>query len=114
MQRVAQADEQRILGAPAGIVRPAAHEGALLRGVEAGPLGEEGDMHAPLVFRAAARGDAVDHDLALAQRQVALVEQAAAHEALDQALVAGERAEEDERRDARRHQRIEAGGDLGW
>ena len=70
-------------------------------------------MHAPLVLRAAARGDAVDHDLALAQAQVALVEQAAAHEALDQPLVARERTEQHERRDARRHQRIEAGGDLG-
>ena len=70
-------------------------------------------MHAPLVLRAAAGGDAVDDDLALAQRQVALVEQAAAHEALEQALVAGERAEQHQRRDAGRHQRVEAGLDLG-
>ena len=70
-------------------------------------------MHAPLVLRAAARRDAIDDDLALPQRQVALVEQAAAHEALEQALVAGERAEQHQRRHARRHQRIEAGLDLG-
>ena len=113
MQRIAEADQQRLLGAPASIVGTPAHQRALLGLVEAGALGEEGDVHAPFVFRAAAGRDAVDDDLALAQRQVALVEQACAHEALEQALSRASARNSTSGGDARRHQRIEAGLDFG-
>src|SRR5262245_6984510 len=65
-------------------------------------------MHTPFVLRAAPRDDAMDDDLPLAQRQVALVEQPGTHEAPEQPLVAGQHAEQQERRYARRHQGIEA------
>jgi hypothetical protein len=58
-------------------------------------------------------GDAVDDDLALAQAQVALVEQTRAHEALEQAQIAGEHPEQGERRRAGRHQGLESGLHLG-
>src|SRR5262249_7962751 len=57
--------------------------------------------------------DAVDYDLSLPQRQVALVEQACAHEAREETLVAGEYAKEHERRDTCGQQRIEPRLDLG-
>ena len=113
VERIAEADDEGVLGAPAGVGRPAVDGGAQLLGVEAGALGEEGGMHTPFVLRAAARGDAMDDDLALAQGQVALVEQAGAHEALEQARIARQHPEQDERRDAGRHQGIEAGLHLG-
>jgi hypothetical protein len=53
------------------------------------------------------RGDAADDDLALAQREMALVEQAAAAEPLEQARVTGERREQDEWRNARWHDAVQ-------
>ena len=70
-------------------------------------------MHAPFVFRAAQGGDAMDDDLALPQRQVTAIEQTAAHEALEQARIAGQRTEQHQRLDAGRHQGVEAGLDFG-
>ena len=82
--------------------------------VEAGALGEEGGMHAELVFGAAERGDPADDDLALPERQMALVEEGGAPEALEQPFVPGERGEERERRHAGRHDASERGLDLRW
>jgi hypothetical protein len=60
-------------------------------------------VNPPFIFGPALRGDAADDDLALAQREMTLVEQAAAAEPLEQARIAGERREQDERRSAWRH-----------
>ncbi len=110
VERVHEAHEQALPLRERG--RIAARDGGQLGRGEPHPLGEEGHVHPPLVLAAAAGAGAVDDDLALAQRQVALVEQPAAHEALEQALVAGEHAEQDEGRDAGRHQGIEADLDI--
>ena len=48
-------------------------------------------MHSPLVGAAAARASAVDHDLAVAQRDRATVEEAAGAEAVVDAWHSGER-----------------------
>ena len=55
----------------------------------------------------------MDDDLALPQRQVTLVEQSAAYEALEQTRVTGKRTEQHQRLDAGRHQGVEAGLDFG-
>ena len=80
-------------------------------------LREEGHVHAPLVLGAAAGAGPVDHDLALAQRDRAAVEQAPRHDAQEHPLVHRERAEQGERRHARRHDALERGGHgrgIGW
>ena len=64
-------------------------------------------MNPPFIFGPALRGDAADDDLALAQREMALVEQAAAAEPLEQARIPSERREQDERRNARRHDAVQ-------
>jgi len=81
---------------------------------------EQGDVDAPLVLGAAARRRAVDDDLALTQRQVPAIEQAAGEEPAEQPLVAGERREQHERDPALGHRPIEpllhgrAERRLGW
>jgi hypothetical protein len=64
-------------------------------------------MHAPLVFATIERAGAVDHDLSLPQRQQAAIEQAAGVEALIDAAVDRQNAEQDQRIDARRHDFVE-------
>src|SRR5262249_39604209 len=113
MQRVTEANQESILGFPAGVIGGAARQRAQLHLIEPCTLGEECHVHAPFVLRAATGGDAVDYDLSLPQRQVALVEQACAHEAREETLVAGEYAKEHERRDTCGQQRIEPRLDLG-
>jgi hypothetical protein len=55
----------------------------------------------------------VDHQLALAQREVAAVEQAAGEELAEQPPVARQRGEQHQRRHAGRHRAVERGLHLG-
>jgi hypothetical protein len=70
-------------------------------------LREERHVDAPLVLAAAAGGYPVDHDLALAQRQVSAIDQAAREDLPEKPLVPGERGEQPQRRDSRRHRAVE-------
>ena len=69
--------------------------------------GKERGVNPPFIFGPALGGDATDDDLALAQREMALIEQAAAAEPFEQARIAGQRREQDEWRNARRHDAIQ-------
>ena len=62
--------------------------------IETVALGEDADVHAPLVLGAAARGGAQDRDLAVAALDGAAVEEVAEADLVQDARVAGERAEE--------------------
>jgi phage FluMu protein gp41 len=55
--------KQSFLGAPGGVARITVDRGMDLLRRQGNPLGEECDVHAPLVGAAAARAGAVDHDL---------------------------------------------------
>src|SRR5262249_28855048 len=85
--------------------------------VEAHRRGEGGGVHAPLVLGAAARRGAQNHQLAVARRQRAAVEQRAAERAhaLEQERAARERAKQPQRLDggAGRHPPGQRGGQLG-
>ena len=70
-------------------------------------------MDAPFVLAAEARRRAVDHDLALAQREAAFVEQTAGEHPGEDAGIARHRAEQDQRLDAGRHDALELGGNGG-
>lgn len=78
VQRVGEVDQQRFLVRPGPGLRVALDDRRLRRlPADARAVGRY--MHAPFVFGAAARGRAQDHQLALAQRDAAPVEQAAGH-----------------------------------
>jgi hypothetical protein len=76
-------------------------------------LGEEGDVDAPLVLGAQARRRAVDQELALAQAERALVEQAAGKHLGEHARAARHRAKQNQRRHALGHDALELDGDGG-
>jgi hypothetical protein len=63
VQLIDHPDEQSFLGAPGGVARITVDRGMDLLSRQGNPLGEECDVHAPLVGAAAARAGAVDHDL---------------------------------------------------
>jgi hypothetical protein len=81
--------------------------------VEADLFREEGDVDAPFIFGPESCRGAVDHDLALAEREGAPVEQAAGKHLPEDARVACHRPEQVQRRDARRHGARKSSGDLG-
>src|SRR5439155_1278761 len=64
-------------------------------------------MYAPLVGAAASRAGAVDYNLAVAQRDRTPIEQARGTEAGPDARHSSERGEQQQRRDAGRHEAIE-------
>jgi len=112
VELVREADHQPFFRCPAGIGGLAADRRALLL---FGPLclrAEHRHVHAPLVFRSAARAGAKDHELAGAQRDAAAVEQVARHHALQDARVARHRTEQRQRRRPA-HQLVEIRLDLG-
>src|SRR5262249_31518454 len=74
----------------------------------------EGDMDAPFVLAAQPRRRAVDHDLALAQAERTLVEQAAGEHLGKKAGTPGQRPEQHQRRHALGHDALELGGDPGF
>src|SRR5882762_1486450 len=113
MQLINQPDQQPLLIGPRRIIRTAVHGGAHLSGRQANALGEKCDVNAPLVGAAAARAGTVDHDLAVAHRDWAAVEQAAGAESFVDAWHSGERGEQQQRRDARRHDAVEHRLQLG-
>jgi hypothetical protein len=63
-------------------------------------LGEDRDVDAPFVFASRPRAGAVDDDLAFAQRQRPAVQQTAGAEFLPGAWLAGDHAEQHQRRRA--------------
>src|SRR6267143_4129762 len=67
VQLIDRPDKQPFLVAPGRVVRITAHRRAYLFGRQGDALGEECNMHSPLVGAAAARAGAVDYDLAVAQ-----------------------------------------------
>src|SRR2546425_1183601 len=75
--------------------------------VEEAPLSARRQRYAALVGATAARAGAVDHDLALAQRNRAAVEQTSGTEAVVDARHSSERGEQQQRRDAGRHDAVE-------
>ena len=107
MKLVADLDQNPVLGGPAGIAAAAVHERRQHRRVQPGLFREERRVHAPFVLRAAKRRDPVDDDFALPERQVALIEQRAAPEALEQPWIARQSREQRQRGDPGRHDALE-------
>src|SRR6185436_19399206 len=95
------------LVAPRGISRISVHRRAELFLRQRHALSEERDVHTPFVGAAAARAGAVDHDLAVAERERAAIEQAAGAKAIPDARNASQRREERQWRHAGRHDRVE-------
>src|SRR5262245_5312811 len=67
VQLVDHPDEGSFIDAPEGVIRIAVHGRTYLLLRQGDPLGEECDVHAPLVGAAAASTGAVDHDLSVAK-----------------------------------------------
>jgi hypothetical protein len=70
-------------------------------------------MHAPFVFAAQPRRRAVDHDLALAQGEGALIQQASGEHLAEDAGIARHGAEQDQRLHSGRHDAGEGVGNGG-
>ncbi len=116
VQRVDRRDQRRFGLRPARRIGVAVDRGANLVPGQARRLGEDGDMHAPLVFAPVQRAGAVDHDLALPQAQRTVVEQAAGAEFLPGPRMPGHDAEQHQRRRTA-HDAVELGLNLrgiGW
>ena len=114
VDQIVDGGQQRpFVGRPAGgIGRPMDRGGNPFR-VEADLFREEGDVDAPFILGPEPGRRAIDHDLALAQRKRALVEQTAGKHLAEDARVARHRAEQDQRRHARGHRPRQNGCNLG-
>ncbi len=100
MQRIDRRDQGLLGRRPAGRIGAALHRGADLLLGEVRGRRECCDMHAPFVLASGQRAGPVDDDFAVPQRQRPAIEQAAGPEFLPGAGVAGDHAEQDQRRRA--------------
>jgi hypothetical protein len=81
VQFINQPDQKHLLFAPNRVIGIAACGCTYLLGLQAGAIGEERYMHAPLIAAATACASTVDHDLTMPQRYRPAVEQAPGTEA---------------------------------
>jgi hypothetical protein len=103
VQLIDHPDEQSFFVAPGGAIRITVDCRMDLLRRQGNPLGEERDVHTPLVCAPTARASAVDHDLAVAKRDWAAVEKAASAKSIPNARHTGQRSEQHQWRDAGRH-----------
>jgi len=93
VELIASGKKRALVVTPYRVVFASFHRRCDLALIETGAFGKERNMNTPLILGPALRGDPVDHDLALSEREVPGIQQSASDELCKEPLVSGKGGE---------------------